>query len=376
MSTMLNVNILNSSILSSQGDLNETLLAIKNNDIKIASQDIPTLDEIIPTPYFLLQEKIQEDKSAIYGAMKKIVLKLLEGLDTKQKEETALIIGTSQIDLNIVDAVVDTLYDNKEYASKKKSIDTYAKDISNELGLNGYTMTISTACTSSVNALLEAKNLISVGAFKYAVVLGVEIFSQMMSSGFSSMKLLSLKPQKPFDKNRDGLVLGEALAGVLVGVDDAKWSLEGGYSNASSYTITAAGEDGDEFYEVISKALASLNLEAKDITALKAHATSSTSNDLSEINAISRIFSDDLIFTALKPYIGHTLGACGVLELALFMAAIDDGFIPKTINTTEPILENYKPLSKEFPCHSGTFMLNYFGFGGNNVSMIIKKRSA
>ena len=368
-------NILKTSILCSQGDLEKTLKAIKTNNINIASQDIATLDGYVATPYFLLQKKIQEDKQEVYEAIKNIVQELIENLNTKQKQNTALIIGTSQIDLNIVDAIIDTIYDAKEYKSAKKSIDTFANDISKALGLNGYTMTMSTACTSSANGVLQANDLIKSGAFEYVVVIGLEVFSKMMSDGFSSMGLLSLNPQRPFDERRDSLVLGEAIAGVLVGVDESLWSVDGGYSNCNSNTITAAGEDGDEFYEVISSALASLALDAKDITCIKAHATSSVSNDLAEINAISRVFDEDVVFTALKPYIGHTLGACGVLELAIFMGSIDAGFIPKTINTNESIMPKYAPIYEEMSCSSGTFMLNYFGFGGNNVSMIIKKKS-
>jgi len=368
-------NILKSSILCSQGNLEQTLNAIKTNNIMIASQNIATLDGDILSPYFLLQEKIQEDKTEVYEAIKNIVSDLVSSLNSSQRADTALLIGTSQIDLNIVDAIVDTLYDAKEYHSRKKSIDTYAQDISNELGLNGYTMTLSTACTSSANGVLQANELINCGAFEYVVVIGLEIFSKMMSDGFSSMGLLSQNLQRPFDERRDSLVLGEAIAGVLIGVDDSPWSVEGGYSNCNSNTITAAGEAGDEFYEVITSALETLGLDAKEITAIKAHATASVSNDLSEINAISRAFDKDVIFTALKPYVGHTLGACGVLELALFMKSIDEGFIPKTINTHKSIMADYAPIYEDVACKEGTFMLNYFGFGGNNVSMIIKKKS-
>lgn len=372
---MANINILDTVILSSYGDLDETLRAIKDENIKTSKIEIDTLDGVMSIPYFLFEDKIKEDTKSIYDAMKKIIKQLTDKLSPLQKKETALIIGTSQIDLNIINSIKATIYEQKEYKSQKLSIDTYAKDISKNLGLNGYTMTIATACTSSANAILEAKNLIQNDVFKYVVVLGIEIFSTIMSNGFSSMKLLSCSTQKPFDKNRDGLVLGEALAGVLIGLDKSLWSLEGGYSNCNSLNITSASENGDDFREVIEIALESLNLKPNDITALKTHSTSTLANDLAEINAISKVFCKDIVFTALKPYFGHTLGACGLLELVVFMAAIDDGFIPKTINSKEYIMNHYKPLSEDLKCKSGLFMLNYFGFGGNNVSLIIKKKT-
>ncbi len=114
-------------------------------------------------------------------------------------------------------------------------------------------------------------------------------------------------------------------------------------------------------------------VNADDITALKSHATSSVSNDSAEINAVSRLFNENLIFTAIKPYVGHTLGACGILEMAIMMACIDDGFIPKTINNSDNMMQNYIPLQEHKKCKEGIFMLNYFGFGGNNTTAIIQK---
>ena len=155
---------------------------------------------------------------------------------------------------------------------------------------------------------------------------------------------------------------------------DPRWS-KGGFSNCNSATITSVSESGDECVEVMQKALLNSNVKRDEITALKAHATGSFSNDLAEINAISKVFDSSLVFTALKPYIGHTIGASGVLEIALFMGAIDKGFIPKTLSCTESILSNFTPISKHKECSDGIFMCNYFGFGGNNISLIIKKES-
>jgi len=370
-----NLNILSYYASSSQGNLQESVLAIKNTNIKVSKKIVPTLDDEVEIPYFLLPKSVEENQKSIYKALQEIVAPIVENLDAKKRAKTVLIIGTSLVDLNITDAIDSTVYDYKKtpYYSKKTSIDTYAKELTEEFGLNGYTMTISTACTSSVNALLEASNLIHSGIYDYAVVIGVEIYSKMMSKGFSSMKLLASGEQKPFDKARDGLILGEAVAGVLVGEEKSPWSLRGGYSNCNSSTITSVGPTGDEFREVMQNAMKIADVKLHDIVALKAHATSTLTNDLSEINAIKQVFDKDFKFTALKPYLGHTLGACGILELAIFMSCIDDGFIPKTINHEESIIDDYVPILEHVTCNSGRFMLNYFGFGGNNTSIVINK---
>ena len=373
---MTKVNLLKSSILSAQGNLEQTVQAIKNNSIVISSKYVATLDENMKIPYFLLQEETKESQSYIYEAIKSVVADVATELSSEDRRQTALLFGTSMIDLNVVDSIKD-MQENKPLGTNniKRSIDSYAKDLVNEFGFNDYTMTIATACTSSANAVLQAKNLLDADVFKYVIVVGVEIFLQMMSSGFSSMKLFSQGFQKPFDASRDGLVLGEGLASILLGKDESAWSVVAGFSNCDSSTITSVSESGDEFAKVMKNTLCLAALTPKDITALKTHATSTLTNDIAEANAICNVFDESLAFTALKPYLGHTLGACGTLELAIFMACIDEGFMPKTINHKESIYKNYVPLLEHKECNSGVFMLNYFGFGGNNTSLIIKKES-
>jgi len=375
MRRMHSINILDYSIRSAQGDITDTLSAIKNKNIKISTKAVATLDDDIDVPYFVFENEVKDERDEITNAIKEIVSNIATNLSRDKKERTVLIIGTALVDKNVINAVEDK---NSEYTKNpenfsKTSIDSYADDIAKELGLNSFTMTICTACTSSVNAILEARNLINAGLVDYAIVVGIEIFSKMMSGGFSSMNLLSLGEQKPFDKERDGLILGEAIAAVLLGRDDSSWSLRGGYSNCNSETITSVSASGDEFAEVMLNAMELSGVNAEDICAIKAHATSSLSNDLAEINAISELFSKEITFTAIKPYVGHTLGACGVLELAILMASVDDGFIPKTINHRESILQDYLPLKEHKVCKDGIFMLNYFGFGGNNTTIIIQK---
>ena len=372
---MTNIHFLKSSIRSAQGSLDETIEAIKNENIAISSKEVPTLDENLLIPYFLFQDEVEEDSQKIYQAIKDVVSEVISELSQDDKAQTALIVGTSLVDLNITEFIRKNIYeeDVAPLKSMKRSIDSYAKDIASDFGLNDYTMTIATACTSSANGVLEARNLLMADMFKYVVVVGVEVFASMMSSGFSSMKLLSSTSQKPFDTTREGLVLGEGIASILISKEKSPWSLAGGFGNCDSSTITSVSASGDEFVKVIENTLELSGLTPKDITALKAHATSTPANDSAEINAIKNVFDNNVVFTALKPYTGHTLGACGVLELAIFMACVDDGFIPKTLNHKNPIDEKYIPLVEHKECTNGVFMLNYFGFGGNNTSLIIQK---
>jgi 3-oxoacyl-[acyl-carrier-protein] synthase-1 len=326
------------------------------------------IDGGIALHYFSLEKECKQNQNEIYNAIKEVVNKILP----RQRDKTALIIGTSLIDWNTVDAINAGAYEEKmPYQSRKRSIDSYAKDLAVEFGLNEFTMTIDTACTSSANALLEAKNILNAGFVEYVIAVGVEIFSPVMSSGFYSMGLLSPTKIRPFDTKRDGLVLGEGVGAMLLGKENAPWELLGGFSNCNSATITCVSEEGDECVEVMEKALKNCSLCPEDITAIKAHATGSLANDIAEMNALKKVFKHEPLITALKPYMGHTIGASGILEIAFLMSSIDKGVLPKTLNCTDSI--GYKLIQEDKTCDRGIFMCNFFGFGGNNISLLLRK---
>ena len=305
---------------------------------------IRLLDDGTKIPYFSLEKKIGQNQKEIYGAIKNVVSKVLP----KNRKNTALLVGTALVDWYLVDAINASAYEHKEpYKSKKRSIDSYAKDLSDEFGLSGFTQTINTACTSSANALLEAKNLIEADVVENVIVVGLEVFSPVMSSGFYSMDLLSPTKPKPFAQNRDGLVLGEGVGAILLGKDESSWEILGGFSNCNSETITSVSSSGEECVEVMQNALTNCALHVEDITTLKAHATGSLANDEAEMNAIEKVFTKKPKIVTLKQYIGHTIGASGVLEIGYLMQS----------------------------AIKGTYMCNYFGFGGNNTSVIVRKKT-
>lgn len=357
---MDNIYLSNFEILCSQGNLQNTLEAVKSNNIRIDKKRIVTDIQTLDAPYFLFKDEIKDDKNEIYSSLKELVSKIVSKIDQHELSSTGLIIGTALADLNLGFAI-NSDAQGDAYVSKKTSIDTYASKLVKHFGLNEFTMTINTACTSSANAILEASNLIQSNILNKVIVLGVEIHSKMLSSGFLAMNLITLDTQKPFEESRDGLVLGEAIAGLVLSKEASKYKLLGGYSNCNAASITGVSESGQEYVEVMQKALINSNQTVDSITAVKTHATSTPASDLSEMNAMDNIFSKKPPLCALKPYVGHTIGACGTLELSLFLSCIDNGFIPKLPSQ-----------NKHIECKGGIFMLNYFGFGGNNTTLIIK----
>jgi 3-oxoacyl-(acyl-carrier-protein) synthase len=137
--------------------------------------------------------------------------------------------------------------------------------------------------------------------------------------------------------------------------------------------VTSASPDGSAMLSVMQQALSTAALAAGDISAIKAHGTGSEDNDMAEAAAMRGLFGDTLPpFTAIKRYIGHTLGACGAIETAVFLACVRDGFLPHTAGfvQTDPEL-GVQPLMSALPAGSGNYMYNFFGFGGNYASLLI-----
>jgi len=186
---------------------------------------------------------------------------------------------------------------------------------------------------------------------------------------------------RPFDRRRNGLELGEACAAVVLSrapfADaDCHFRLCGGANLCDTYSISAANPDGSSVALVMQQALQESGLSASDILAIKTHGTASLMNDDAESSGLNACFVNKPPLCALKPYLGHTLGACGLSELLLFCAALRAGFLPATHHDFEKdeklgIQLNTQTSHNEFFRRKGNYMLNYFGFGGNNTSLII-----
>ena len=193
------------------------------------------------------------------------------------------------------------------------------------------------------------------------------------------MELLS--PQRqilPFDERRDGLILGEACAALMLAKNGtASMRYLGGACNTDSFSLTAANIDGSTIAAVMKQALADADRAAEDVTAVKVHGTASLLNDEAEAAGLLNVFdSADIGLPttfALKPYVGHTLGACGAVEIALVHSAAMSGFIPANEGVASKPSELGVQLNQNTrDVKSETFVLNYFAFGGNNTSLIFE----
>jgi 3-oxoacyl-[acyl-carrier-protein] synthase I len=241
-------------------------------------------------------------------------------------------------------------------------------------GIQGPDYSFYTACTASANALLAAANMLRLGKLQHAIVIGVEMFNAVTALGFSGLQLITRDVMRPFDRRRSGLVPGEACAAVVLSTQPSgtAWTFAGGANLCDTHSISATNPDGSAIAEVINQAMRASGMTLDEIVALKAHGTASLLNDEAEVAGLRRVFERTPILCALKPYIGHTYGACGIVELALFCGAVSRGVLPATPGICAGDSDLNVTLNQEARTQPpGKFMLNYFGFGGSNTSLVV-----
>ena len=246
--------------------------------------------------------------------------------------------------------------------------------ISQKYKFGGPIYSINTACTSSANALMYAAEFIRRGDIDDAMVIGLEFFNEMTALGFWGLELISQTSMRPFRDDRDGLILGEGCSAIILSKRPAEnnFSYLSGANMGDNFSLTACNSDGTTIAAVVQQALNQAKLNAEDISLVKAHGTASLSNDEAEAAGLQQVFSDIPPVVVLKPWLGHTLGACGTNELILFYAALIRGALPK-VSDADPASTSFglKLFDESHRITEGNFLLNYFGFGGNNTALII-----
>jgi len=270
--------------------------------------------------------------------------------------------------------------------------DMAAGQVSIQLGAKGINSCSVTACASGTNSIGDAFKAVQRGTVDYIITGGTESpITNMAFAGFSAMKALSFNdnPQtasRPFDKNRDGFVMGEG-AGILVleTLESAQKrgahiyaEIVGYGSTGDAYHITAPAEGGTGAAKAMQQALEDAELNSDQVDYINAHGTSTEMNDKYETQAIKSVFGEHayrLAVSSTKSMTGHLLGAAGGVEALISVKSIDEGIVPATINYETPDEEcdlDYVP-NKSRKQDVNVVMSNSFGFGGHNACLIFKK---
>jgi 3-oxoacyl-[acyl-carrier-protein] synthase-1 len=250
-----------------------------------------------------------------------------------------------------------------------------AKFVQARLGLAGPCLTVSTACSSSAKAFVDAAQLIEAGLCDAVVVGGSDSLCLLNLYGFNSLQLLSEAPCRPNDVNRAGISIGEGAGFALVersGIEiPAIANLVGYGESTDAHHISAPHPQGLGAELSMRAALDHAGLSAGDVDYLNQHGTGTHQNDFAEDAAISRVFGDGMRCSSTKGATGHALGAAGIIEAAICVIAVSEGLLPGNINLIErdpdfrcQVTADTQPASIRYA------VSNSFGFGGNNCSLI------
>ncbi len=261
-------------------------------------------------------------------------------------------------------------------------------------GLKGPNHAVVTACSTGAHAIGDAARLIALGDADVMVAGGTESpVTRLSVAGFAACRALSTgyndKPEKasrPYDKGRDGFVMGEG-AGVVVleELDHARargakiYGEVIGYGlSGDAYHITAPSEDGDGAYRCMKAALKRAGLEPSEIDYINAHGTSTPLGDEIELGAVTRLVGEAagrISMSSTKSSVGHLLGAAGALEAIFSLLAIRDQVAPATLNLDDPSVETAIDLVPHTPRQRqiDVALSNSFGFGGTNASLVFRR---
>jgi 3-oxoacyl-[acyl-carrier-protein] synthase-1 len=260
----------------------------------------------------------------------------------------------------------------EEAAQFASDVQTLADVVARALGWQGPVFTVSTACTSSVNAVLAATELIRGREVTEALVLGIEFSNRFTVGGFGSMQLLSPDRAQPFGLTRNGLVLGEAVAALHLRAAPARWRIAGGANVVDGGNPT--GANSGAVAAACEEALRLSGIGPGDIDLIKPQAAGSPGNDAIEAAALQQVFGTLPPLLPLKEWIGHTLGAAGAAELVLVAACLESGVWPVSAHALDPALgiqrANHAPASTRY------VLLNAIGFGGGHAALVLEDSTA
>lgn len=315
----------------------------------------------------------------------------------EDKNRTGVLIGSG---IGGIEAIGNTAIQLEKDGPRKISpffipsalINLASGQVSIRHGFRGPNHAVVTACATGAHAIGDASRLIQYGDADVMLAGGAEAtVSRLAMAGFCALRAMSTgynetpeKASRPYDKDRDGFVMGEGAGCVILEeYEHAKargakiYAEVKGYGlSGDAYHITAPAEDGDGGFRAMSAALKNAGMTPADIDYLNTHGTSTPLGDEIELKAIERLFGNaaaNLSVSSTKSAIGHLLGAAGAVEAIFCALAIRDGVIPPTLNLENPSIETAIDLTpntaKKRPVKAA--MSNSFGFGGTNAAVIL-----
>lgn len=384
---MQKVYITGSGIISALGNNKEE--AVDNIKKIVSEADYKSYlkNNFSEINFYSIKKKFRTQQEKFYSIIKTVIEEaILEArLSKEEAKDLHIFLGSTSMSISInEEANSDFLKGEGSDKIKEIGYGNIANFIEEMVEARHKSTVIQSACTSSSNAFSYAANLIKNNKIKRALIVGFELFNRATYEGFNSLMLLSPSGEcKPLDKNSDGLVLGEACSAVVLDSNRASpnnFEFLSANSNFDNYSVTNSHPDGDVSFHCMKDAVIKAGIKLEEITCLKAHSTGSQASTLSEAKAIDSLFkhyncATDVV--SLKPFIGHTLGACGTNEIVLLCECVKSGFIPRAFGFKDKYDDvSFELLKTNKKVDGATILFNFIGFGGSNNSIILSNKES
>ncbi len=360
-----------SSVLTALGNLEENVSAMAESRSGISwdalySMHTAAIDTAHPAAKEL--DDCTRFESYIINQIEQVVAE--SGVNLASAD-VQLIISTTKGNINLLEECCDPVFE-------RTYIYTSAEQIAAHFNAANKPVVISNACISGVSAFVAAKNLFNAGGLKHVIVAGGDLLSDFIVKGFSSFKSIGAGPCRPYDEERDGLTLGEACGAIVLTKDEAMAKkplicLAGGAVSNDANHISGPSRTGDGLFYAIDNAMKEAGVGAGDIGFVNTHGTATRYNDEMESKAVAWAGLENTPLNSLKGYIGHTLGASGVVETILCAEQIRASKIFATYGFEKPgtphvlnITTALQPISRHVCVKTAS------GFGGCNAAIVLK----
>ncbi|MBN2768612.1 MAG: beta-ketoacyl-[acyl-carrier-protein] synthase family protein [Campylobacterales bacterium] len=315
--------------------------------------------------------KIQDDTD-FFELIKQNVAKTIKNLPSFNPKEVTLLVGSSVGGMCFAEDAYFKDHNCENITAERLSIRSIADELIDTFGFASAT-SFSTACTSSSAAIDLAYDMISNDLVKNVIIVGADELSRSAVNGFHALGIASNAPTKPFDSMRQGINVAEGIAVLALSSNKYKGCVEilGCGTSSDAYNITHPHPEGEGAIAAMREALHNAGLQPSDIDYINAHGTGTVANDETEALAISAIFGNQTPTSSTKAITGHTLGACGALEVAISAMCIKHKIIPPSANIDNKLDSDINLILNPIKSDVRYILSNAFGFGGGNVSIVI-----
>jgi 3-oxoacyl-[acyl-carrier-protein] synthase I len=274
---------------------------------------------------------------------------------------------------------IDALDANTALSNDRAYLSTLSSRIRKHFDIKHEPIILSNACVSGLLALVIAKRYITAGLYDHVFVVGGDLITSFILSGFNSFQAMSNDRCKPYDKDRTGINIGEAVATALVTNSDNDLTAEaveimGDGSRNDANHISGPSRTGEGLVRSIRSALKEADISANDIDYVSAHGTATVFNDEMEAVALNRLGLENTPVNSLKGYFGHTLGASGLIESIVGMHSLRNNTLYKSLGyNKQGTTSSIAVIEKVQPQQLATFLKTASGFGGCNTAAIFRK---